>query len=121
MFCPKCGAEYRNGFTVCADCDVPLVHEPPQEVHTEVEFVHYVEVLRTFNLADVALIKSVLDAEGITYYFKGENFMFVRPLADPAALMVKEDEVERVRETLKDLRLEFKGIPTPDDRRGGDR
>ncbi len=25
MICPQCGAEYREGFTVCADCDVPLV------------------------------------------------------------------------------------------------
>jgi len=25
MFCPQCKAEYRQGFTVCADCDVPLV------------------------------------------------------------------------------------------------
>jgi len=25
MFCPKCKAEYRSGFTRCADCDVDLV------------------------------------------------------------------------------------------------
>ncbi len=25
MFCPQCQAEYRQGFTVCADCEVPLV------------------------------------------------------------------------------------------------
>jgi hypothetical protein len=25
MICPQCHAEYRQGFTVCADCDVPLV------------------------------------------------------------------------------------------------
>ncbi len=25
MVCPKCKAEYRRGFTMCADCDVPLV------------------------------------------------------------------------------------------------
>ena len=24
-WCPKCGAEYRDGFTRCASCDVPLV------------------------------------------------------------------------------------------------
>lgn len=29
MNCPKCGAEYRPGFTKCADCDVDLVPERP--------------------------------------------------------------------------------------------
>lgn len=29
MFCPVCKAEYRPGFTRCADCDVDLVHELP--------------------------------------------------------------------------------------------
>jgi hypothetical protein len=30
MFCPQCKAEYRPGFTRCADCDVELVNDPPQ-------------------------------------------------------------------------------------------
>jgi hypothetical protein len=30
MFCPQCNAEYRPGFTRCADCDVELVNDPPQ-------------------------------------------------------------------------------------------
>lgn len=29
MFCPICKAEYRDGFSRCADCDVELVHELP--------------------------------------------------------------------------------------------
>jgi hypothetical protein len=28
MFCPVCGDEYREGFTRCADCEVPLVEGP---------------------------------------------------------------------------------------------
>src|SRR2546427_4627501 len=27
MICPHCKAEYRQGFTRCADCDLDLVHE----------------------------------------------------------------------------------------------
>lgn len=30
MICPKCGAEYRQGFTACADCGVDLVAVPPE-------------------------------------------------------------------------------------------
>jgi hypothetical protein len=29
MYCPQCKAEYRQGFTRCADCDVDLLHEAP--------------------------------------------------------------------------------------------
>jgi hypothetical protein len=32
MFCPACRAEYRPGFTRCADCDVDLVQELPVEL-----------------------------------------------------------------------------------------
>jgi hypothetical protein len=28
MFCPRCQAEYRDGFTICADCNVTLVPKP---------------------------------------------------------------------------------------------
>jgi hypothetical protein len=29
MFCPRCRAEYQDGFRHCSDCDVDLVDEPP--------------------------------------------------------------------------------------------
>jgi hypothetical protein len=31
MICPHCKAEYRSGFTHCADCDVDLVAEEPND------------------------------------------------------------------------------------------
>jgi hypothetical protein len=31
MFCPSCKAEYRSGFTSCADCHVDLVEKLPEE------------------------------------------------------------------------------------------
>jgi hypothetical protein len=80
---------------------------PPEQRQ---EFVDYKEVLGTYNPADIALIKSLLDAEGITYFFKGEHFSYVRPLADPARLMVKEDEVLDAENVLKDLKLSYMGI-----------
>ncbi len=29
LWCPKCGAEYRQGFTLCKDCGVELTDVPP--------------------------------------------------------------------------------------------
>jgi hypothetical protein len=37
MFCPQCKAEYRQGFTRCADCDVELVYELPAAAIVSVE------------------------------------------------------------------------------------
>ena len=34
-WCPKCKAEYREGFTECATCHVPLVDELPDEQDME--------------------------------------------------------------------------------------
>jgi hypothetical protein len=64
----------------------------------------------TYNPADVALIKSLLDAEDIIYYFHGENFMHVRPLVEPARLMVDKEDAGVARELLKDLNLSIMGI-----------
>jgi hypothetical protein len=73
MFCPRCGAEYRPGFTECADCLVPLVEYLPepeaQEPHTEVTLV---TVFQSSNVSLLALAKSLLSAKGIPFIVKGE-------------------------------------------------
>jgi hypothetical protein len=91
MFCPKCRYEYRKGLYVCPDCNVNLIDSLPDGQGKQPEFIEYVELLITYNPADVAMIKSLLDAEDITYYFNAEQFMYVRPLAEPARLMVKKE------------------------------
>jgi len=105
MFCPRCRAEYRPGFTECSDCHVQLVPELPEE--PEVEFAEYEEVLSTNNPGDRAILKSILDAEGITYYFQGEHVSAYLYHAIPVRLMVEKDDVERVKEIVKDLQLSF--------------
>ena len=32
MYCPSCESEYRPGYTECADCNVPLVEQLPDNV-----------------------------------------------------------------------------------------
>lgn len=108
MFCPKCRTEYREGFTVCADCHLDLVDALPEA--PKPEFVDFKEVLATYNPADVAFIKSLLESMEIHYFFKGESFMYVRPLADPVRLMIRADQVEEAVEILKNVHLSVTGI-----------
>lgn len=74
----------------------------------------FIEILRTFSQVDIAMIKSLLDGN-IEYYFKDELFLSVRPLLEPAALMVREDYVEEVNELLKDFELNYMGVSLKDD------
>ena len=111
MYCPKCNAEYREGVRRCADCGVALVERLPEA--DERQSVDFEEILATYNPGDVAVVKSILVNAGIPYFFHGENFMHVRPLIEPARLMVPKDRVAEARSLLKDLKLSFRGINPP--------
>ena len=67
-------------------------------------------MLSTFNNCDIALLKSILDSEKITYYFHGEHFNAVRPWVQQAILMVDKKEIDNVKDLIKDLKLSFGGI-----------
>ena len=63
----------------------------------------FVEILITFNPAEIAFNKSIHDAYGIDYYFKGEHFQTAGPLSGPARLMIRNDQVEKTRQLIKDV------------------
>jgi hypothetical protein len=66
----------------------------------------FVKVLETESLTDLALIRSVLDAQGVRYFLQGENMSFIRHL-DPAVLMVSEDDAQQAVDLLKPLDLKY--------------
>ena len=71
------------------------------------EYIEYVPILETHNAGDRVFIKSILDAEGITYFIQGE---YVAPYlfnALPMRLMVKKDQANIAREILKDIELSY--------------
>jgi hypothetical protein len=108
MYCPKCRYEYKEGVTKCPDCGVDLVVKLPPE-DTE-EYIEYTEILETFNPGDVAILKSILDEEDITYYFHGENFGRMGAMMEPSRLMVKTDEADEARELISGLKLNTNAI-----------
>lgn len=69
----------------------------------EVRYVEMVEVFSTYNPGDIAVIKSVIDGEDIHYIFQGENTNLMVGGGAYARLLVKSDQVERVKEILQEM------------------
>lgn len=108
MICRRCKTEYDNSVKECADCKIPLVVE--LSVEPKKEPIEYEELLSTYNQGDIAIIKSVLNSENIIYFIKGEYFNLVRPLVQPAILMVSKDQAARAKDLLKNYKLQYRGF-----------
>ncbi len=107
MFCPNCRTEYVEGKKTCSDCGATLVPVLPEEPHDEIKFT---QILATFNLVDIAMIKSLLDNADIEYTFFGENFNQAEQLVQPAKLLVRDDHVDLAKEILKDFEMHYTGL-----------
>ncbi len=71
MFCPQCKAEYRQGFTRCADCDVELVHGLPGAEEGASNDMRAGTLVPLWEGEDLALHTTLLEeleAAGIRYY-----------------------------------------------------
>jgi hypothetical protein len=125
MICPKCKAEYVPGIAVCADCNVPLVDNLPEESSVDsaqesgARGKGFREILIALNATDVALIKSILDGAGIDYYIKSDHFTFGRPFEDPSRLYIRDDQLDEALDILKDFGLEGWGNLRSDEEEEG--
>ena len=89
MVCPKCGAEYRDGFYLCADCHVPLVLPGPEPdwdhgtsdsvaMHSEQDLE---QVLDSKDSVFMAEVVAALERAGIPYLLQsGTAFEHARRL-----------------------------------------
>ena len=113
MFCPECRAEYRPGFTECADCGVPLVWElPPLPEEPKLELV---TVLEARDPGLLAVVRSLLDGAGIPFQVKGERLqhLFTPGLTGgiigPAEVQVVRKDEAAARELLERLHEDADG------------
>lgn len=74
------------------------------------------EILSTYNLADIAVIKSILDDGGVDYHLQGEIFNIVEPWVQPVKFFVKEDQIEMTNELLKEILIRFMGASATTER-----
>jgi hypothetical protein len=112
MYCPECGSEYREGFSECVDCQVPLTAEPPaEEPHPNVDLV---TVMAEEDPARLALAESLLMDAEIPYTKKGEQVqdlfgmgrLAFNPLVGPVLLQVPQEHAEEARALLDALESE---------------
>jgi hypothetical protein len=73
MHCPQCLTEYRDGFTECADCRVPLVPGSPPTSSVEGHAVDLITVLETSDPFAANLAKATLEDAGIEFVMGGDD------------------------------------------------
>ena len=74
MYCPQCRVEYRDGFTECSDCRVPLLAgTPPAEpAHPFDPNLDLVVVLETNDGIQLSLAKGLLEEADIPFFVLGQ-------------------------------------------------
>jgi hypothetical protein len=107
MFCPKCKAEYREGFFVCSDCKIDLVPElPPEpEDYTECEYIDLVNIETYSYRHEADLVKGLLSSNGIDAVIK-DGLEAAGGAAPNYGLLVKEEDAEEAKKLLSELPLE---------------
>jgi len=74
MYCPRCRAEYADGFTECSRCCVPLLTAAYTPVAQErlKEANELVVVLETSDRIQFAMAKGLLEDAGIPLFVQGQ-------------------------------------------------
>ena len=111
MHCPRCLTEYRDGFSECADCRVPLVRGLPPAPETREEHdVDLVSVLATSDPFVMNLAKATLEDAGIEYVLRGDDAAertltgLSQAGAEASQFLVESGRAAEAREALEPLK-----------------
>jgi hypothetical protein len=73
MYCPQCRVEFRDGFTECSDCHVPLsAGTPSPEPDLSDPTLGLVVALETDDGVELSLAKGLLEDAGIPFFVLGQ-------------------------------------------------
>jgi hypothetical protein len=108
MYCPQCGTEYREGFTECSDCHIPLLpgNTPPESSSFDPN-LDLVVVLETNDPIQLALAKGLLEEAGIPLFVLGQIATLIQDvdgfLHKWVRLQVPRDREAEARELLEQV------------------
>ncbi len=105
MYCPRCRAEYRDGFTECSDCHLDLVLAlRPEAPDRELDAVVVFESNDSFT---VGLAKGSLEDAGIPFSMQGDETaarLVLGPIMfPPCRFLVPKDRETEARTLLEPL------------------
>ncbi|MFC1529912.1 putative signal transducing protein [Gemmatimonadota bacterium] len=112
MKCPECGTEYRDEFTHCHDCEIPLVSDSDyqqRKLAAEADREKYrdmkiVEVCSVQGVAEADVIQGMLESLGIESMTRGHSVLSVHPFTmdgmGEVRILVAEPDVEAAREAI---------------------
>ncbi len=115
MKCPDCGTEYREEFTHCHDCEVPLISETEyqqRQAAMDAEREKYrdmkiVQVHSVQGLAESDVIQSMLESIGIESMTRGHSVLNVHPFTmdgmGEVRILVAEPDVEAAKQAIEEL------------------
>lgn len=108
MFCPNCQAEYRPGFTRCADCEVDLVESldqaPAKEKSEGGDFPMPVLLWSGVDRATLEQLREALDNVDIAYNDETlEARLLYASMRHPLELWVKREDLEAAKQAVAAL------------------
>ncbi|MCU1275768.1 MAG: hypothetical protein JWO48_3199 [Bryobacterales bacterium] len=119
MYCPQCRVEYRDGFTECSDCHVPLSPgtPPPELARPSDPALDLVVVLETNDRIQLALAKGLLEEADIPFFVLGQIATLVQDV-DPflhkwVRVQVPRDREAEARELLESMLVAETSPPLP--------
>ena len=102
MFCPKCKAEYREGFLTCSDCKIDLVPELPSGTEQKVEYINLVNIETYSSRYEAELVKGLLSANGIDAVVK-DGLEAAGGATPIYGLLVKDKDIEETNKILSEI------------------
>jgi len=117
VYCPQCRCEYRDGFTECSDCHVPLLAgTPPQEPVDRFDpTLDLVVVLETNDRIQLAFAKGLLEEAGIPFFILGQIATLIQDvdgfLHKWVRVQVPRDREAEARERMEELLQADNSLP----------
>ncbi len=109
-FCPKCKAEYRDGFTICADCKVALVDslekkrpvEETEENPNEPLFMSFDEYAKLTDEDEFGATETVINAEGESDEAIEQEAFVSRVSKEPSPEEIEKIKAELIRRQMEE-------------------